>query len=537
MATQSFTDMTSATVAEVTPFPDSGIVISDQDLPENPQQVQNALPNSLIIRPQVMDDRAQALVDNWNAACGKLVDLYHEVVSIQHAFDDLKDGETILGCRSFKIFCIRHLHRDPSTVYRMMAKARLAEDVPPEDTSFEGDENTDEEEEGEEDEGEDGENEENEEKEEEKGKTKSKRTRLNKKAAQNAYLADLALRMIGLWNDAPKDASLQAIGATMRAEAQSAHEDLDAETAANIKIPKLVELPGQDYANLKAGIMALKAEKDNLMQRLEALSSVPDYLRDETITATLAAEPDRDKASDMLKQYFVTIAQRILPPHMALNTADALLRIHVLFAGRDHRIVIGDWLEKKGVEDHSPTLCKCVGIAEFMQRRRVQEWSVNKWEKERVVYSGDESSYQVITEARARELAPEIFEPPPDPPSTSKVGQDLPETEAEETAAVTVTGDNEPKIGDKGGRTDHYYWEVVKSETLPYVIRYVSDDQVVKQCKSKEKAEAAISLYEKNLASTGSVGSETTQQPQDTGKDETYEDRGGDGADRRPVVS
>ncbi len=103
--------------------------------------------------------------------------------------------------------------------------------------------------------------------------------------------------------------------------------------------------------------------------------------------------------------------------------------------------------------------------------------------------------------------------------------------EAEATAVtVTVTGDDKPKIGDKGGRTDHYFWEVVMSETLPYVIRTVGDDQRVKQCKSKEKAEAAISLYEKNLASAGGGGSKTTQQPQDTGKGESYEDRRNDAA-------
>jgi hypothetical protein len=103
--------------------------------------------------------------------------------------------------------------------------------------------------------------------------------------------------------------------------------------------------------------------------------------------------------------------------------------------------------------------------------------------------------------------------------------------EGEGTAApVTGIGDDEPKIGDKGGRTEHYYWEVVKSETLPFLIRTAIDDQPVKQCKSKEKAEAAISLYEKNLASAGGGGSKTTQQPQDTGKGETYEDRRADGA-------
>jgi hypothetical protein len=292
--------------------------------------------------------------------------------------------------------------------------------------------------------------------------------------------------------------------------------------------------PDPQIAELRKQLELAKAENVSLRQRLEALSSVPDHLRDGSITATLASEPDRDKASDMLRQYFVTIAQRILPTHMALNTADALLRIHVLFAGRDHRIMIGDWLEKKGVGDHPPTLCKCTAIADYMQRRRVREWADGEWGKECVVYSGDETGYRVITKEAARKLAPAAFGPQPDPPSSSKVEQEVPEGEGT-AAAVTVIGDDEPKIGDKGGRTDQYYWEMVKSETLPFLIRTVIDDQAVKQCKSKAKAEAAISLYETNLASTGSIGSEA--QPQETGEAETYEDRGADGADRRPVVS
>ena len=49
----------------------------------------------------------------------------------------------------------------------------------------------------------------------------------------------------------------------------------------------------------------------------------------------------------------------------------------LIFIGRDHRIVPGDWLEKRD-EDAAPTLCKCVGIAQF-SRRRVQEWDGDQW--------------------------------------------------------------------------------------------------------------------------------------------------------------
>jgi hypothetical protein len=63
---------------------------------------------------------------------------------------------------------------------------------------------------------------------------------LDTKETTNAYLADRALSMIGLLNNAPKDTSPQQIIETMRAEAQSAYEDLDAETAKRIKVPELV---------------------------------------------------------------------------------------------------------------------------------------------------------------------------------------------------------------------------------------------------------------------------------------------------------
>ena len=76
-----------------------------------------------------------------------------------------------------------------------------------------------------------------------------------------------------------------------------------------------------------------------------------------------------------------------------------------------------------------------------------------------------------------------------------------PKAKAKSKPDPTPSSDDKPKVGDTGGRTKHYYWEVVKSKTLPYAIRLVGADQYVfKQCKSQEEAEAAIALYEKNLA-------------------------------------
>jgi hypothetical protein len=92
-------------------------------------QVQNA---------SLINERAQLLVDNWNSACPKLAELYEEVDAINEAFNGLKDGQEILGCKGFKVFCVRHLKRDPSTVYRMLKKARLElEPATEEETLFE----------------------------------------------------------------------------------------------------------------------------------------------------------------------------------------------------------------------------------------------------------------------------------------------------------------------------------------------------------------------------------------------------------------
>lgn len=182
------------------------------------------------------------------------------------------------------------------------------------------------------------------------------------------------------------------------------------------------QLAGPQIAELQKEIAELTAENASLTQRLAALQTVPEHLRDDQITATLAEEPDSGIASKVLTAYLRTVVERVLPANMGVEGVSASVKI----IGRDHRIMIGDYLQKENLTlkpgdsvEQSPILCKCTAIADYMQRRRVQEWSVNKWEKERVVYSGDESSYWVVTEARARELTPAAFEPPAQPSQSS----------------------------------------------------------------------------------------------------------------------
>jgi hypothetical protein len=193
-------------------------------------QIQNASPNSLIRdeRAQLLaSERAQLLVDNWHSASGKLADLHDEVDALNDAFSSLKPGQEILGCRSFRIFCIRHLKRDPSTVYRMMKKARLSLDPAVEEeelwkkaepascTAGDVEEDTEDED------SEDDENEEDANQEGEEGaprKKNKKRPRIDMRAATNAHYADRYLAMIGLLTNAPRDTPPEDIIATIRAE-------------------------------------------------------------------------------------------------------------------------------------------------------------------------------------------------------------------------------------------------------------------------------------------------------------------------------
>jgi hypothetical protein len=131
-------------------------------------------------------------------------------------------------------------------------------------------------------------------------------------------------------------------------------------------------------------------------------NSVADKLRE-----ALANEPDRLVASTVLTQHVQDYLRQFANDRITIKE----LKVTVEFAGRDHRIMLGDLLEKRE-RNASPMLCKCVGIAEFMKRRRVRDWDGRKWGKERLVFSGDETDYRVITEENARRLAPEAFPKP-----------------------------------------------------------------------------------------------------------------------------
>jgi hypothetical protein len=213
--------------------------------------------------------------------------------------------------------------------------------------------------------------------------------------------------MIGLLTNAPKDTSPQQIIETMRAEAESAYLDLDAETAKTIKIPKLVAVnPDAQIAEREEEITALKTENDSLKERLLNLESVPEHLRDENITANLAAEPDCGIASIKMTAYLHSIVDRILPHHMKTASPSATVSI----VGRDCRIMPDDWLQKKNKQSEPMSLAKCTGTKEFMHRRVISEWDGGAWSKEHFILNNQEHIYTVITEAAARLLEPRAFE-------------------------------------------------------------------------------------------------------------------------------
>ncbi len=156
---------------------------------------------------------------------------------------------------------------------------------------------------------------------------------LDMKEAANAHYADRYHELIGLLTNAPKDATPQDIFATMQAAAESAHQDLTSELAKRIKVPRLVkpdppankkvldeqqrrisQLEEEIARTKKEGEAAKQRVVENFRKRLEAVSEMPAELRDDTITPTLAAEPDRGEASRMLTAYLTSVAdvQRVV---------------------------------------------------------------------------------------------------------------------------------------------------------------------------------------------------------------------------------
>jgi hypothetical protein len=105
-------------------------------------------------------------------------------------------------------------------------------------------------------------------------KNGSSETKIDMKQTANAHYAD-RYALLGLLANALKDANPQEIFGTMRQEAIAAHQDLDAELASKIKVPKLVKLPDAEYTALKNKLRVIKDENDSLKQHFAAISECP----------------------------------------------------------------------------------------------------------------------------------------------------------------------------------------------------------------------------------------------------------------------
>ena len=140
----------------------------------------------------------------------------------------------------------------------------------------------------------------------------------------------------------------------------------------------------------------------------DTVQPVPRDAAADQLREALANEPDRDVASKMLTEHLSAYAEQFGDGRITIKEVTAKIE----FVGRDHRIMPDDWLEKQNGNE-APTLCKCVGVAEFMQRRKIQEWKDGGWSKERVIFNTEEDDYRVVTQTVARRLAPQAFPKPP----------------------------------------------------------------------------------------------------------------------------
>src|SRR5258708_30071210 len=64
--------------------------------------------------------RARSIVSRMASLCDKLKTLEDDIRALWLDFDNLKPGETILGCATKKEFCEQKLHRTPQAIRYML---------------------------------------------------------------------------------------------------------------------------------------------------------------------------------------------------------------------------------------------------------------------------------------------------------------------------------------------------------------------------------------------------------------------------------
>ena len=74
--------------------------------------------------------RARSIISRLDSVCAKLKTLEDDIRILWVDFDNLKDGETILGCATKKEFCEKKLQRTPRTIQYLLAGQSNSNDRP-----------------------------------------------------------------------------------------------------------------------------------------------------------------------------------------------------------------------------------------------------------------------------------------------------------------------------------------------------------------------------------------------------------------------
>jgi hypothetical protein len=73
--------------------------------------------------PEGRELLAQRVVDGCQIIAAKLKDLEKDIRALWAEFDLLKTGDTIMGCKTKKEFCERHLCRTPRAIQQMLKRS------------------------------------------------------------------------------------------------------------------------------------------------------------------------------------------------------------------------------------------------------------------------------------------------------------------------------------------------------------------------------------------------------------------------------
>ena len=211
------------------------------------------------------------------------------------------------------------------------------------------------------------------------------------------------------------DTALKSVVATIPTHDRL--EEYSQRGSAAVQMSERVQEQQNYIAQLEEEITRLNGENESLQKRADDLneSAFTEYLSNFApaeqlaikLKSALAAEPDCDAASTLLTDYLQTMADQFGNDQIKVRHVSAT----ITFAERNNRIMPGDYLFKQSrtASEKTPTLALCTGVAEFMNRRKVREWINSKWEKEHVIYAGDQRDYRVVDEETARELEPSAF--------------------------------------------------------------------------------------------------------------------------------